>query len=195
MLKDVKMVLFLISMSVICVLILSFGQNLYLEMADTGIFAEYKGVLTAFDIKYDDKDFKDVFADNFKTVNSGGKRYYISLKGNKGSISVVEEGPGLWSVIRLLVVIDKNRDSLISIHVLSHGETPGLGGRIEEKEYLDKFKNVSVRPSVLLVKKAKKENEVDALSGATATSKGVEDILNKAISELDSNYMEEFDVP
>lgn len=195
MLKDIKMVLFLLSLSILCVLILSLGQNFYMKFSDTGIYADYKAVLSAYKIMYNDEDFKSVFADNFKTVSFGGNRYYVSLKSNIGSIAVVSEGPGLWSLIKLLIVVEKDRNSLVSLHVLSQGETPGLGGRIEEEEFLSGFQGVSVRPSIYLVKKAKKVNEVDAVSGATATSKGVEDIINNTISELDRNYTEAFNVP
>jgi len=66
-----------------------------------------------------------------------------------------------------------------------HGETPGLGGEIEKKWFQENFIGKKIfndggkLMSVSVAKgKAMDENhEVDGISGATITSKGVSDFL------------------
>lgn len=189
--RDIKMIFFLITLSTISILILSFGQIIFIKQSDGENIKIYKRVLDIYEIDFKEEDIKSIFLDNFKKVEKD-RVYYISTKVNRESIVVITEGPGLWSVIRLLIVIDSSREKLINVTVLSQGETPGLGGRIEEEDFLNQFRGVKIRPTLLVVINSKEDNEVDGITGATATSEAIEDIINLTIEDLDRSYGEEF---
>lgn len=74
-------------------------------------------------------------------------------------------------------------DTLTGIKVLSHSETPGLGAKINELEFIDKFKNLPIENFIELVKTSKsKDNEVEAVSGATISSTAAVKASNEAIA-------------
>ncbi len=195
MLKDLKMVVFLLVLSSVSILILAYVNNIYLGMEGQRFLELYTTIMDKYSVGYDSENVESNFKENFDLIKRGERTYYVSKTVNIGSVVMVHEGPGLWSVLELLIIVNKDLNSLESISVLSQGETPGLGGRVTEDLFLDQFNGVVVRPEILIIKRAKKDNEVDAISGATATSKGVEDIINSAISLIDSEIREELNVP
>lgn len=79
--------------------------------------------------------------------------------------------------------MDSNFEKLYGLRVISQAETPGLGGRIAEKQFQERFKDVEVQPSLRIVKFASAPNEVDAVTGASKTSEALEEIINKALEE------------
>ena len=60
------------------------------------------------------------------------------------------------------------------VRVISHAETPGLGSRATLSDYLDNFIGVGERLTI--------KEDVDAISGATISSKAVVDGINLALS-------------
>ena len=94
-------------------------------------------------------------------------------------------GQGLWSTIYGYVAINpKDGNTLDAVTYYSHGETPGLGGEIDnprwqaqwvDKKILDDQGNYKFHIQKNADHKgAGKDFEVDALSGATLTSAGVD---------------------
>ena len=65
------------------------------------------------------------------------------------------------------------------IEIISHKETPGLGANATKPEFKDKFKGKT--QNIAVVKSGAKDNEIDAMSGATMTSNGVTDGVNCVI--------------
>lgn len=60
---------------------------------------------------------------------------------------------------------------VIDIKILSHKETPGLGAKVEKRKFLSQFKGKN--SSELILKKESVEGKIDAISGATITSKAI----------------------
>ena len=60
----------------------------------------------------------------------------------------------------------------------SHEETPGLGAKAAEPAFQDQFKGKSYATALFAKKAADKENDIQAITGATITSKGVTDAVN-----------------
>lgn len=174
--KNLKMILFLSIISSISVTILSIGNKYYLNTALDPDKVIYKLVLDKFIIKYSLTNIEEVFLENFEIIETSPNKIYISKKYNKGSIIIKNEGSGLWSIIELLIFVSPNRETLLGLNVLSHGETPGLGSLIEEEEFLQQFNGVYIRPKL---------DEIDGVTGATITSTAVEKIINEAISIID----------
>jgi electron transport complex protein RnfG len=89
------------------------------------------------------------------------------------------EGRGYGGTITLLVGVTID-GRVKKVRVLSHSETPGLGARIAEEDFLSQFENRTV-DKVLLRREG---GEIDAVSGATISSRGVVNAVREKMLEL-----------
>lgn len=99
--------------------------------------------------------------------------------------AVPASGAGFQDTIRLLYGYDPERDRIVGMEVLESRETPGLGDRIYKDEaFVGRFRDLAVQPRVELVKEAPTApHQVDAITGATISSKAVVDIVNSGNQE------------
>ena len=90
-------------------------------------------------------------------------------------------GTGLWSVMYGFVAVQPDGNTINGITYYDQGETPGLGGEIANplwqqrfvgKKLYDQQGNVAIR--IAKGASADAEHGVDALSGASMTTKGVQ---------------------
>jgi electron transport complex protein RnfG len=92
-------------------------------------------------------------------------------------------GPGFQDVIRLLYGYLPDSRKVSGMEILESRETPGLGDKIyKDAAFVANFDALSIDPEILTVKKGTKSapNEVDAITGATISSKAVVRIINEA---------------
>lgn len=99
-------------------------------------------------------------------------------------------GAGLWGPIWGYVAVDADGSTIYGANFSHQGETPGLGARIAEQPFQDSFKDKQLFKdgafkNVAVMKKGQKPTDgcdyVDALTGATITSRGVGDMLQKCL--------------
>jgi Na+-transporting NADH:ubiquinone oxidoreductase subunit C len=93
-------------------------------------------------------------------------------------------GPGLWGQINGYAAISTDYNELLGIVFIKHEETPGLGGRIEEEQYLSQFRNLdlsSTSDGNFIIYRPAANGNVDAIAGATLTSNSVAKLLNEDI--------------
>jgi Na(+)-translocating NADH:ubiquinone oxidoreductase C subunit len=85
--------------------------------------------------------------------------------------------------ISLFICVDPDLETVKGIEVLDHAETPGLGGRMTEEKFKKQFVGKKLKPKLSIVRGRKTigSNEVHAITGASYTSKGIEDIINEAM--------------
>lgn len=112
---------------------------------------------------------------------------------NGEKLVVKVKGAGLWGPIWGWVAIDKDGETVYGTFFNHEGETAGLGARIKEQWFQDSFqgKKIFANGAVALgVYKAGKapasvstDNYVDAVTGATLTSNGVNDMLQAGLAE------------
>lgn len=131
-----------------------------------------------------------------KRVKSGnfGKGHIYAAFDETGSIERYAfpiSGKGLWGPIQGLLAIDGTLSRIDGVIFTSHTETPGLGARIDEKWFRDQFSGADlssqpVKDKFLRVESgsADQKNRFDAISGATITSKSVENMLNNQIKKI-----------
>lgn len=125
-----------------------------------------------------------------------GEREVYGIRCADGSPGVVMrvDGKGLWGAIWGYVVLDEERTTVKGV-VFSHkSETPGLGANIAEENFTSRFVGKKLYDangnftSVRVLQKGKSpdvalDNRVDAISGATLTSKGVDKMLQQLNNE------------
>ncbi len=98
-------------------------------------------------------------------------------------------GKGYSSYIHILASVDKDF-TVQKISILSHGETPGLGDEIEEEYFLGQFKGKTV--DNLVVIKGETEDKVQAITGATISSRAVtEDGVRNGVQFLTDKLSKE----
>ena len=189
--KQYKIIIFLMIVASICTLLLSTANYAYEKASDIFSVRLYKTILDLFEIPAQEEQIRSVFNENFEIEKIGNTLYYISKRVNSGTIVYKTEGPGLWSVIEILLAVDPSFDTLYGLRILAQAETPGLGGRIAEVEFQERFRGVEIRPELRIVKFASAVNEVDAVSGASKTSEALEKIINSSIKDLDRVFGKE----
>jgi len=92
------------------------------------------------------------------------------------------KGPGFQDTISLLYGYDPDRQRIVGMEILESKETPGLGDKIyKDMKFVGAFQDLAVEPAIAVTKKgATQSYEVDAISGATISSKAVVRIINEA---------------
>lgn len=129
----------------------------------------------------------DVESKDITAKNPADKKLPLYVaKVNNDTIYVVPlYGRGLWGGISGYLALKKDFDTVYGAYFTHESETAGLGARIVEEEFQDKFKNKKAfadstfqTVALSLSKKIEdKEHQVDAITGATLTSKGVSEML------------------
>jgi electron transport complex protein RnfG len=92
-------------------------------------------------------------------------------------------GPGFQDTIAILYGYIPGKKQVVGMEVLESRETPGLGDKIyKDAAFVGGFAALSVEPEIIAVKKGTKSspNEIDAITGATISSKAVVRIINEA---------------
>lgn len=117
-----------------------------------------------------------------------GGHFYKCRDENKQDIAIAftAEGPGYQDVIKVLAVASNNLSVIKGIEVLENVETPGLGAKITTTEFREQFKDTAsfLKLSKETSRKGTDETTVQAITGATISSKAVIDIINSKIAEL-----------
>jgi len=91
-------------------------------------------------------------------------------------------GPGFQDTIAILYGYKPEQKIVVGMEVLESRETPGLGDKIyKDAVFVGGFSALSVEPEIVAVKKGTKSqpNEIDAITGATISSKAVVRIINE----------------
>ena len=85
--------------------------------------------------------------------------------------------------ISLFICVGPDLETVKGIEILDHAETPGLGGRMTEGEFKRQFIGKKMKPKISIVRGRERveSNEVHAITGASYTSKGLENIINEAM--------------
>lgn len=103
------------------------------------------------------------------------------------------EGKGLWGPINGYISLRQDMNTIYGVTFDHKGETPGLGAEINTPEFEDMFRDKKLFDdqtfvSVKVIKGGAGEDDVhgvDAISGGTITSKGLEDMLFDCLIKYD----------
>ena len=100
--------------------------------------------------------------------------------------AISAEEPGYQDLIVGIYGYDPGKKEIIGFEVLESKETPGLGDKImKDPAFHANFSALSVEPAISVVKKGEKNknNQIEAITGATISSKAVGRLLDKSMAE------------
>ncbi len=118
---------------------------------------------------------------------------YLVKDGDKVTKVILPiHGNGLWSMMYSFVAVEPDGNTVSGITYYEQGETPGLGGEVENPKWRAQFKGKKLfdenfKPAIKIVKGGApqgSEHGVDALSGATLTSNGVQHTFNFWLGDM-----------
>jgi Na+-transporting NADH:ubiquinone oxidoreductase subunit C len=109
-------------------------------------------------------------------------------------------GYGLWGTLFGYLALDSDLNTVSGLGFYDHKETPGLGGEVDNPVWKNKWKGIRIfndegTPSIRLVKtpspadSPQKIHEVDALSGSTFTTRGVQNLVNFWTGDLGYGHL------
>lgn len=121
----------------------------------------------------------DPMTDRFKIQDGAVSRTLFPGKVGDQSIVALEAfGKGFGGSLGLMVAFDLESDTIVGSGVTTHTETPGFGSKAkEDPSFVSQFEGTRADQSVSVKKDG---GTIDAISGATITSRGVCVAVNEA---------------
>lgn len=124
------------------------------------------------------------------TDSSGtGTKLYAGYDKAGKLLGVVLEASerGYADVISAMYAYDPATQTITGFRVVEMRETPGLGDKIgKDPAFLDNFKKLDTSKPITAVKHGTKKNpwEIDAISGATISSRAVGRMLQRGVADM-----------
>ncbi|MCX7843454.1 MAG: FMN-binding protein [Clostridia bacterium] len=186
--EHIYTIVFMFIVSGVFTLFLAASNAYYLPVIKKNAeLSRNKSILSAFGIESKDGSLGKAI----EMVKVNGTEIYVKRNEDNTieAYAVPFTGSGLWGSISGYLAVSSDFAKIVGVDFTSHSETPGLGGRIDEKWFKEQFRGLSIDKGKPLVYKAGSEGDVDAITGATSTSKSVLQILNNVI-ESDLSRLE-----
>ena len=124
----------------------------------------------------------DPISDRFK-LNDGDLEisFFVGeFNGKTNCIALESYGKGYGGDVGVMVGINIDENKIIGAGVTTHAETPGMGARAKaDPSFVSQFKGVDVKDAYKVTKDGGK---IDAISGATITSRAVCVAVTDAVS-------------
>lgn len=129
--------------------------------------------------------FKVLEADSYNQLDEEGLVFEaIKENGESAGVVVVTYANGYGGKIQVMTGI-KTDGRVSGVNILEMNETPGLGAKAKESSFLEQYKGAA--DSNMSVKKD--GGSIDAISGATISSRAVTQAVNEAL-EISKPYLE-----
>lgn len=134
----------------------------------------------------------EAFSNLAEPLTEDGQQYRVVCSDGSKGTAIRLDGKGLWGPIWGYAVISEDGQTLKGVSFDHKSETPGLGAKITDEAFLKAFDGKKLYDkdgdfvSVRVLKPGTSpeivdENRVDAISGATLTSKGVDEMMQSSI--------------
>ncbi len=111
--------------------------------------------------------------DRFKMEDQGQERDFFvgEFNGKKDVVAFETYGKGFGGDIGVITAVNTDTDKIVGVAVTTHSETPGVGSRTKTNpEFGAQFKG---QPITEVFKVKADGGQIDAVSGATISSRGV----------------------
>lgn len=140
----------------------------------------------------DNSMVSDIYSGEFDSVPQAGDTIKTVSHGRTILIRYFS-GSGLWGTITGIMAVDEAVERIIGLDIISHNETPGLGGRIDEEWFKNQFSGERISDDGITIVKGtgsfdedSENSRVDGITGASLTSQSMETIVNDEIEYLRS---------
>ncbi|MEE8481256.1 MAG: RnfABCDGE type electron transport complex subunit G [Desulfobacterales bacterium] len=122
----------------------------------------------------------DPLVDRFKITDGDIERSFFVgiIDGKANTVAYESSDKGFGGEIGIMVGVNINDDKIVGMGVTTHSETPGVGSKAKtDPGFSDQFKGLSIDGPF----KVKTDGgQVDAITGATITSRGVSGAVTAA---------------
>ncbi len=139
----------------------------------------------------EDMDIEASFNLNFPNFQKESAFQTTTVNGKPVVVSPFQ-GNGLWGTITGVIGMTADLQRIVGFEIVSHVETPGLGGRIDESWFKKQF-NGEYAANGIVVKHGGSggdtdpdNGEVDGITGASRTSDSIQVIVNQQIDKIKS---------
>ena len=174
------------------------AEQLYTKYISQQLVLNNKGEEVTGDVAAFDIDLKKEL-DKTKTGKADEQLFplFICKKEGKSYYIIPVRGKGLWGPIWGYISLEGDMNTIYGASFGHKSETPGLGAEIETEKFQQQFIGKKIFDesgnfvSVIVDKGSVAANDthgVDAISGATITSKGVSEMFKRTLS----NYIPYF---
>ena len=138
--------------------------------------------------------------DFYEEIRAKALTLYLGINEANDTVGIAFQvtGSGFQGKILLMVGVETDFLKLTGIKVLEQIETPGLGTKIVEDPsnklnpfwFPDQFKGIQTEPEITVVKnkQPEKPTEIQAITGATISSKSIVKIINNTVNQAKSEY-------
>jgi len=194
--NTIALVVVLTTVCIISALSLALVNNLTASrIVEAKQKAELRAVSSALprdQVHYDNDPSKDIVKIPEWTEKDGTpKKIYLGKhQGKVVGVAFTSIGEGYGGYITIMMGIDVN-EKITGIEIIDHLETPGLGAKIESPElFKNQFKGKSTEGSenkelvVVKGRKADKNWEIQVLTGATISPRGVVQAVNEGLAKF-----------
>ena len=131
----------------------------------------------------------------FRKLSVSNTKLPVYVWGKNEKFCIPVEGNGLWGPIRGFLALDSSLQYCTGISFYEHSETPGLGAELTSPSFCSQFIGKRlfddqgtplhfqvVKGGMEQLSNTEKASSVDALTGATLTSQGVERLVASALN-------------
>jgi len=174
----VQMIVILSVICTVCGIALSGYRNLTADRIENQVLMNVQGPKVKLVLEGAEND---LIADRKKLlINDQQFLVFVGKKqGKDWALAYESVGQGFGGDLKVMVGYDIQQNNLTGIQIISHKETPGIGSRVTENQFTKRFKGLHID---IEIDPNQCPDEIDAISGATYSSKGVCEALRKSIA-------------
>lgn len=178
----VRMIIVLTMISAVCGFLLATMKDITAVRIEEQLLVNVKGPAVS-DVLAGSQN--DLIQDR-QVLTVNGKEYTVFVgkkDGKPWAVAFESKGAGFGGDIGVMVGFYLDSDKITGIGILTHQETPGLGARIVEPMFKSQFKDLSLSTNFNVKKDG---GPVDAVSGATNSSRGVCAAVRSGVEQWDA---------
>ena len=147
-----------------------------------------KQVLSSLNLDLKGQNVDTLYAQLITETEQAGKTVYeAKLEDGSTKFIMPMNGAGLWGAIWGYMALDDDLNTIYGTYFNHASETPGLGGEITTEYFQHRFIGKHIKNAegygMEIAKGEVTGEQVQAISGATITSKDVETMINTTLAE------------
>ena len=150
-----------------------------------------KQVLSSLNLKVDSlskvTSIDELYGQLIDEQEIAGKQVFVAKTDDGTKYIIPMTGAGLWGAIWGYMALNDDCNTIYGTYFNHDSETPGLGGEITTRGFQTRFNGKHIKAAdnyqMEIVKGEAAGEQVQAISGATITSKGVETMINTTLAE------------